>query len=222
MSRSTEHCRFAGARFLRLTRLVYSEPTVAAVFVPAVADLQEELAAAGTSSLQRVMTRCRWYCALLALAIVVALTLPGVRTREAASAQPRHRSGGWLLVALAAALYGGTWQFFGWFVAAALPMGAALAIAMRRWHNHHPEVLAVADQVGSRNPEINLSAIPVGGDVAGLMFAVGSVVIVLVGLPTLWWFVAAAATGSVVVAFGRHHSASAPGADHGTTSIHLR
>jgi hypothetical protein len=35
------------------------------------------------------------------------------------------------------------------------------------------------------------------------MFAVGSVVIVLVGLPTLWWFVAAVAVGSMMVAAGR-------------------
>ena len=47
-------------------------------------------------------------------------------------------------------------------------------------------------------PAINLSRIPVGGDAAGLMFAVGAVVIVIVGVPDMaWYFVSALACAAL-------------------------
>jgi hypothetical protein len=45
------------------------------------------------------------------------------------------------------------------------------------------------------------SAIRVAGDGPGLIFAVGTVLIVVVGLPGLWWFFVAAGLGSVLVAW---------------------
>jgi hypothetical protein len=203
MSTSVEHAGSTGTAFLRLARWAYSEETVQRVFYPAVADLQSELSEAGTSRLRKLVTRCRWAAALLLLLVVVGLTIPGAATDLTGAAVPR-RSSGWPLVLLAATLYGGTWQFFGWFVAAAVPAGCALAVAVHSWHNHNPIVMASSARgTGSRDPEINRSAIHVAGDIAGLMFAVGSVVIVLVGLPTLWWFVAAVAIGSMMVAAAR-------------------
>ncbi len=50
------------------------------------------------------------------------------------------------------------------------------------------------------HPGINFSSMEVGGDVGGLMFAVGSVVAVVIGLPYLAWFVAAALAGGTVLA----------------------
>ena len=44
-------------------------------------------------------------------------------------------------------------------------------------------------------PEINVSKIPVGGGVAGLMIAVSIIVIALIGLPPARWFLA----GSVAI-----------------------
>jgi hypothetical protein len=192
------------------------------VFQPAVADLQEELADAGVSGLRRAVTRCRWYCALLRLLLVVGLTMPSVSAERAVLFTSPRRSGGWFLFLLAAALYTGTWPFFGWFVAAALPAGLVLAVTMRAWHDRHPDTVPRPATPGARAPEINLSAIPVGGDVAGLMFALGSVAIVLVGLPTLWWFVAAVVIGSVLVAVGRLRASNAPRADHAGTSVYHR
>jgi hypothetical protein len=37
-------------------------------------------------------------------------------------------------------------------------------------------------------PEVNLSRIPVGGDVAGLIFAAGSVAVVIIGVPGMAWY----------------------------------
>jgi hypothetical protein len=41
-----------------------------------------------------------------------------------------------------------------------------------------------------RHPGINMHKLPVGGGFIGLLFAVGTAVIFVVGFPTLWYFVA--------------------------------
>jgi hypothetical protein len=80
--------------------------------------------------------------------------------------------------------------------------GTALAAAIRAWNSRHPQGLVTPGRDRSAQPEINLSAIHVGGDIAGLIFAAGSVAIVIVGLRTMWWYFLAAALGSVLVAGG--------------------
>ena len=62
---------------------------------------------------------------------------------------------------------------------------------------------------------LNISAIHIGGDAAGLAFAVGCVVIVVTGLPPLRWFVAASAVLAVlfavaVIGWQRTHSVWSP------------
>ena len=42
------------------------------------------------------------------------------------------------------------------------------------------------------HPAIRIDKIPVGAGVAGLIFAIGSLAIFLVGLPILWYFLAGA------------------------------
>ena len=41
----------------------------------------------------------------------------------------------------------------------------------------------------SRLPEINMSAIRVGGNLGGFIFAAGAVAILLIGVPGLRWFI---------------------------------
>ena len=101
----------------------------------------------------------------------------------------RMRGTGFLIL-LVALLLAATWLFFKAFIVASVLTGAGAAVLLRRWHTRHPNVLPYAEQ--SRVPEINLSRIPVGGDVAGLMFAAGSVAVVIIGVPDMaWYFVSA-------------------------------
>jgi len=51
-----------------------------------------------------------------------------------------------------------------------------------------------------RHPGISMHKLPVGGDFVGLLFAVGSALIFVLGLPTLWYFVAFAGALGVAVA----------------------
>ena len=51
-----------------------------------------------------------------------------------------------------------------------------------------------------RLPEINMSAIRVGGNLGGLIFAAGAVVILLIGVPGLRWFIGLSLALAVVLA----------------------
>ena len=63
--------------------------------------------------------------------------------------------------------------------------------------------------------EINIAKIPGGGGVAGAIFAIGSTVIFLTGIPALWYtFPAAIALGcgvALVLHFIRHETPGASG-----------
>ena len=94
--------------------------------------------------------------------------------------------GAGFLVLLVALLLAATWLFFKAFIVASAVAGALAAMLIRRWHTRHPSVVPYSP--GTRVPEINLSRIPVGGDIAGLFFAAGSVAVVIVGVPDMAWY----------------------------------
>jgi hypothetical protein len=122
------------------------------------------------------------------------------------------RPNGTALLSLVAALLVATWPFFGSFTLATLIVGLFVGLTMRSWNTEHPATVAVPDrQVRS---EINLSAIPVGGDAGGLFFALGSVGILL-GLSQLRWFLIASVVCAVVAGVAliawRHRSQATSG-----------
>jgi hypothetical protein len=49
-------------------------------------------------------------------------------------------------------------------------------------------------------PQINISKIPVGAGIAGLIFTLGSMMIFLLGAPLLWYFLAFAVALGVGIA----------------------
>ena len=52
----------------------------------------------------------------------------------------------------------------------------------------------------NRHPGINMHKLPVGEGIIGILFAVGSAVIFLLGFPTLWYFVALSAGLGLAIA----------------------
>jgi hypothetical protein len=66
----------------------------------------------------------------------------------------------------------------------------------------------------ARSPQINLARIPVGGGIAGAIFAVGSMAIFLIGIPAIRYvFPAAIVLGcgvALVLHFIRHETTGAP------------
>jgi hypothetical protein len=114
------------------------------------------------------------------------------------------------LLALTVVLILTTWSFFGRFSVVAAAAGIATGAWLHWWYRRHPASLAPGGP--DRRPQmLNISAVHVGGDAAGLAFVVGCVVIFTMGLPPLRWFVVASALlaalfASTVIAWHRTHS----------------
>jgi hypothetical protein len=138
-----------------------------------------------------------WFAiAVIALGVVVAIALRVWHTRH-----PGARGGADpLLSILAVALFAAIWSMFGWFVLAAVAGGVIMAVALRRWNTRHPSQFAPAGRVPGA--EINLSSIPVAGDIGGLLFVIGAIITVLLGLPDIRWFVLASVVVGAVLAGG--------------------
>jgi hypothetical protein len=121
--------------------------------------------------------------------------------RPSVSVLPDTRVSGFLVV-LVALLLVSSWLFFKHFIVATAIAGVCAAAVMRRWNARHPSVLPEARPGASRPrvPEINLSAIPVGGDAAGLLFASGAIAIVILGVPNMAWYFLGALGCSLLLA----------------------
>lgn len=52
----------------------------------------------------------------------------------------------------------------------------------------------------NRHPGINMHKLPVGGGFVGILFAIGSAAIFILGFPTLWYFVAFAFAFGIAIA----------------------
>ena len=130
------------------------------------------------------------------------------------------------LLALTVVLILTTWSFFGRLSSLAAAAGIGTSLWLHRWYLRHPSSAAPASgrQPGTGQPAVhstftlitqppmlNISAVYVGGDAAGLAFVVGCVVIFVMGLPPLRWFVVASAIlagvfAASLIAWHRTHS----------------
>ena len=117
-----------------------------------------------------------------------------------------------MLTLLYAPLLAGAWWCMPAFTLAALVAGGLLAWVMRRWNDRHPASIMQPAPVASLPTvvEINFSSTRVPGDIGGLIFAAGAILIVVVGLPAFWWFFVAAALASGMVAWQRVRHLSRP------------
>ena len=185
-----------GTVLLRIGRVLFDECVMAAVVRPTIADLQQEVAAAGDDGRARVAARWRGYRAFWMLVLVgpfafyawpmkrpLAPTSPGVSIAvmmvvvyalTPASLRP------WMLVTIVG--------------------GSIFAIVLHGWYRRHPTLIVTPEHETVRRPEINLSAIPVGGNMGGLMFMVGSMVILLAGLPEWRWYFISGVLGGILTA----------------------
>jgi hypothetical protein len=134
-----------------------------------------------------------WFAvAVIGLGVTLAIVLRVWNNRHPDS---RATAADPLLSLLAVALFAAIWSMFGWFVLAAVGGGVLMAVALRRWNTRHPTRYPPASGRAMPGAEINLSSIPVAGDFGGLLFVIGAIITVLLGLPDIRWFV----LGSVVV-----------------------
>ena len=103
------------------------------------------------------------------------------------------------LLVLAMTLLLATSTFFGPFAMGAMLAGALLSLVIHRWTADPSGGFAVTDRL----TPINFASVHVGGDAGGLIFVLGSVAILGLGLPMLRWFLIASVLVSIVVAASR-------------------
>jgi hypothetical protein len=192
MTAMTSGPRLPGTFLLKMARLLFDEHTLSTIVQPTISDLQREIASAGPDGLERLRARWRGYLAFWSVMLVApfaswsspaenagAIAFPDAVARLAV---------GSILVALLVIVG----PVFGVWVAVMTAVGTLFAILIHAWYDRHPSDLPAPDEPQRRTPQINFSSTEVAGNMGGLIFAVGSVFIVAIGLPSVIWFLFAA------------------------------
>lgn len=120
------------------------------------------------------------------------------------------------VLVLLMALLLATATFFGPFAIAALLTGLLLSVILHRWAGDPSSGFATTDRL----TPINIASVHVGGDAGGLIFVLGSIAILGLGLPTLRWFLIASIIVAVAVAAARIAWRSAHPVRSGSDGLH--
>jgi len=187
--------RSAGTMLLRIARYLFEERFFEEVVEPTIADLQREVVDAGDSRVRRARARWRGYCAfwLVALVSPFASWTSGAAAPAFPDAAARVVTGTILLTVFG--LAGGAWLMLG------IGGGALVALVLHRWYDGHPSELPQPAELQRRFPQINYSSTDVAGNIGGLIFVVGSLLIVSLALPSVLWFLITSSIAAAVVAW---------------------
>jgi len=188
-----------GRFLLRVAQFIFEEPALSTIIVPAIADFQREVQDSGAATRRAV--RVRGYVALCQV-MLLALFVPSAGAGAPLTHVLLGLSGGSSLALLAPLLFAAVWPIFGLFTVGAVLAGMALAVGLRVWNSQHPTAVACTRRGSARDPEINLSSIPVGGNIGGFFFVLASCLTILLGLPEWRGFVLGAVVGGTAFAFG--------------------
>jgi hypothetical protein len=77
-----------------------------------------------------------------------------------------------------------------------------VAVLIHTWYARHPSHIPTPSGSKIWSPQINFSSMEVAGNVGGLIFVVGSVFIVVIGLPSVIWFLFAGTAAGCILAWG--------------------
>ncbi len=191
--------KLPGARLLEIARLIFDPEVLATVVHPTIADLQREMNEAGPLRGRRLIARWRGYRAFWTVVLVAPLAFWRSPVKRLAGLSFVDLVERVAVSLIAATLLQLAWQVLGaWTIAAAMVLGFA-AVTIHKWYERHPGHVGT-DTDQPRRPEINLSAIHVRANAGGLIFVVGSVLIIMLGLPMLRWFLFAGTAAGVLLA----------------------
>lgn len=201
MTESTSRPRVPGTMLLTIAPLLFSDDVIAAVVEPAISDLQREVAEAGPGRLARLRARWRGYGAFWRLALVVPFerwpVAVGHTTTVTFGDRVRRLAAGSALVGLV----GVTGPVLGAWAAVVAAAAVIFALGIHSWYERHPSDVPDPIDAPWRPPQINVSSTDVAANSGGLIFVIGSVLIVAIGLPSVVWFLLAATAGGVLVAW---------------------
>ena len=89
----------------------------------------------------------------------------------------------------------------GWVTSVAAA-SVLVAVLIHAWYARHSSHIPTPTAPKTWSPQINFSSTEVAGNVGGLIFVVGSVFIVVIGLPSVIWFLIAATDAGCILAWG--------------------
>jgi hypothetical protein len=201
MTETTRHPRVPGAMLLKIAPLLFSDDVIAAVVEPAISDLQREVAEAGPRRVARLRARWRGYGAFWKLALVVPFrrwpVAAGHTRTDTFGDRVRRLAAGSALVGLV----GVAGPVLGAWAAVVMAAAVIFALGIHSWYARHPSDVADPIDAPWRPPQINFSSTDVAANSGGLIFVIGSVLIVAIGLPSVVWFLVAATAGGILVAW---------------------
>jgi hypothetical protein len=193
MTRPTDAPRPPGTTLLKIAPLLFNDQFMALVVLPTIADLQSEVAAAGPHGVRRLRARWRGYSAFWTLLLFAPFASWSEQTPNLGPSRLGFASA---IAALAAASMLGTW------IVAVVAAGALVACLLHAWYERHPTDVSARSEAAWHSPQINFSSTDVGGNIGGLIFVIGSVLIVSLGVPFVFWFLFAGTIAACFVAWG--------------------
>jgi hypothetical protein len=193
--------RVPGTTLLKIARLLFNEHLLSAVVQPTIADLQREIADAGPNGLKRLRAEWRGYCAFWRLTLVAPFASWASPVAEAGAVAFPDAIARLAVGSVVVTLLAVVGPVLGAWVAVVMAVGALLAILIHAWYDWHPSDIPTPAESQRRSPQINFSSTEVAGNIGGLIFVVGSVFIVAVGLPSVIWFLFAATVAGCLLAW---------------------
>jgi hypothetical protein len=202
MTESTNGPRVPGATLLKIARLLFNEHLLSAVVEPTISDLQREVADAGPSRVKRLRAQRRGYCAFWSLTLVAPFASWASPARDGGAVAFPDAVAPLAVGSIVLMIVAVVSPALGAWVAVVTAAGALLAIVIHAWYQRHPSNNPTPTEPQRRLPQINFSSTEVDGNIGGLIFVVGSVLIVAVGLPSVIWFLFAGTVAGCLLAWG--------------------
>src|SRR5262249_50900957 len=144
--------------------------------------LQSEFVAAGPSRTRRLRALAGGYAAFWTV-LLIAPFMHGASPARDEDALPRslarHFTTG--VTALTLLVFAGA--LFEISAVIVILAGAACAVAIHVWYDRHPLNTATPSDLPWRTPQINFSNMDIAGNIGGLIFVIGSLLVVVLGVP---------------------------------------
>jgi hypothetical protein len=200
MTAATGSPRGPGTILRKIARLVCNEQLMSTVVEPTISDLQRE-AVAAPNSLTRLRARWRGYRAFWTVMLVIPFAGRSLLADEAAAVAFPDAIARVAVGSIVVTLVVVAGPVLGAPVAVVMAAGTAFAILIHAWYIRHPSDIPTPPERQRHSPQINFSSTEVEGNIGGLIFVVGSVFIVAVGLPSVIWFLFAATAAGCLLAW---------------------
>jgi hypothetical protein len=201
MTGTTSGPRVPGTTLLKIARLLFNERLLSTVVQPTISDLQREIANAGADRLKRLRARWRGYWAFWTVMVIAPFASWASPAEDAGVVAFPDAIARLAVASIVVALLVIAGPVPGAGLAVITTVGALCAMVIHAWYDRHPSDIPTPSERRGRSPQINFSSTEVAGNIGGLIFVVGSVFIVSIGLPSVIWFLFAATSAGCFLAW---------------------